>query len=124
MKDNRQVGKNIMVTEMPQGCYIQQTLTSNRDRHVLVSSVEDAKMLIQSLNRMIESMYRFETCPECGGQGWFSESVHGCNGDDAVCAYLCPVEGQRECERCYGDGMIVINKSGKEFPCVEDAENE
>lgn len=57
-------GDNIMIEEMPQGCFIHEKTTpevSNEfdslpeiESTVRVSSVKDAKALIESLSRMIE----------------------------------------------------------------------
>lgn len=60
-----------------------------------------------------------EPCPECGGRGYFSQTVvgygHACGGDSSLCAQVCPVPEPEEeryaCERCGGDGEIEIERT-------------
>ena len=40
-------------------------------------------------------------CPDCDGQGWYSDSRRDGNGEEE--------QVQAQCERCYGKGFIESN---------------
>lgn len=46
------------------------------------------------------------TCPECQGDGWIIVPAHGCDGNERLCASICPVPEQEQCEFCRGEGYI------------------
>lgn len=40
------------------------------------------------------------TCSECDGLGWVHVPGHGCNGDERLCAEMCPEPVQMPCPSC------------------------
>ncbi len=51
------VGNDIIIEEMPQGCIISNAV-GDSDFYVIVSSIADAQMVIESLCRTIESLLK------------------------------------------------------------------
>ena len=54
------------------------------------------------------------TCRACEGDGWVVVAAHGCGGDDRLCARICPVPEQEQCEVCQGNGYIEEEIEGEE----------
>lgn len=48
------------------------------------------------------------TCPDCHGEGYYTDGGHDCGVDDALCQLRCPVPIQLQCELCRGEGFVKL----------------
>lgn len=66
---------------------------------------------MSDLRAMLPDPPQEAECFNCNGDGWYqeTESGHGCDGTDEVCAVTCPipVAVQVQCETCGGTGVLT-----------------